>query len=138
MKKNNANGYSFISEEIKNKVVEMYKDESIPVTDISKRFGISSSSVSNIIKKAGVPLRRPKETEYTRVCQYCKRNIALREIRFCPYCGKDIRTRDEILKFTVKRLYSYQSLLPAGSREEYSKIIREILQGVDDLSKEVP
>ena len=119
-----------------NEVLTLYQDPTVSLKEIVERTGVNQKTINYWVTKHNIPKRRPQLAERLRKCTYCKRTFELKDAQFCPYCGKDIRTKEEVLKFEVRRLYSYQSLLPSGTRDEYSKLVGSIVNMVNDLAKE--
>ena len=111
-----------------NRAMELYQTDK-SVAEISEETGIPPTSISKYARRFNLPPRRQSSSRdpYSRVCQYCRRKIALVEIQFCPYCGKDIREREDILKFDAKRLYQYQQFLPSVDRDKYKEIVDRIV-----------
>ena len=115
--------YTKYTEEQISKALDLYENTDKSVKEIAEITGLPHNYISKYAKKRGIPLRQPREYKYERKCQYCHRVIPLMEVRFCPYCGKDVRTSEEILKFNVRRLYQYGQHLPSCDRDTYKEII---------------
>lgn len=119
-----------------NRAMELYQTDK-SLTEIANETGIPNSTISKYARRFNLPPRRNTSNRdpYSRVCQYCRRKIALVEIQFCPYCGKDIREREDILKFDAKRLYQYQQFLPTADRDKYKEIVDRIVGYFNEKSR---
>lgn len=119
-----------------NRAMELYQTDK-SIAEISEETGVSGTSISKYARRFNLPTRRNSSSRdpYSRVCQFCRRKIALVEIQFCPYCGKDIREREDILKFDAKRLYKYQQYLPTEDRSKYKEIVDRIVGYFNEKSR---
>lgn len=133
----NYTGRQKYTDEQINKALDLYQNSDKSISEIAEETGMIPTSISKYVKKYNLPQRQPHRGRdpYSRVCQFCRKKIALVEIRFCPYCGKDIREREDILKFDAKRLYQYQQHLPTVDRGTYKDIVDRIVAYFNDKTK---
>ena len=124
------------TEEQINRAMELYQTDK-SIAEISKETGVSETSISKYARRFNLPIRRNSSSRdpYSRVCQFCRRKIALVEIQFCPYCGKDIREREDILKFDAKCLYKYQQYLPTEDRRKYKEIVDRLVRYFNEKTR---
>lgn len=104
------------TDEQKNKIIEMYM-QGIPTADISNKMGIPRPSISAIVRKEGVPLRRPKGNKRILKCHNCKQVISISGAKFCPFCGTDIRSEKDLTVEALQNLLYVILALPQGDRD---------------------
>ncbi len=110
-----------MTDERKQAIYYDYIEAKLPTREIVKKHGISGSSLPQIILDCGGALRRPKacgKREKTTVCPKCRRHIAVKGAKYCPFCGADIRTREALLIERLDAVISDTMLLPDGRRTE--------------------
>lgn len=97
------------------KVCELY-ESGTKVSEIASIVGVEQSSVTKIAKRCGLSLRLPRKVQKLVKCSYCGEKLT-KGFRFCPYCGKDVRTQEDILIEKLKDLLGVISLLPENCRD---------------------
>lgn len=107
-----------ITEEQKQRIYDLYDAGMTVYLHIAKEVGISDATIGKIIKA--------RNASCVKVCPNCKRESG-REERFCFYCGKNIRTREEELASEVSKLRGMIVHLPENVRAEFDGITREIM-----------
>ena len=94
-----VNSGSKINDMMVQEIIKDYSND-IRVADIAEKYGVSHSTISRIAKRNNLALRhnRDRRTDDEKYCSHCRRLIPqLNNISFCPYCGKDIRTEEQLL-----------------------------------------
>jgi hypothetical protein len=84
------------SDEQRKKVIEMYV-QGIPVREIANKMEIPGPSISAIVNRAGLPLRRPKVNK-----------------RILQFCGTDIRSEKDLTVEALQKLLYVILALPQG------------------------
>lgn len=124
----------FYTKKQKEKTIELYA-AGVPVAEIAGQTGVSKSSVSRIAVSAGLKLRTPKKKKgQTKKCAFCGATVDS-NFRFCPYCGRDVRSEDEIIIEQLHSLYDLLSLLPEGSRDEAQNVINKAVAYIGGAKK---
>ena len=127
-----------LSPETINSILLDYQNPNIKMADILNKYNVGWGTVYNLIKKYNVPNRRPNGTASKmtkkKKCQNCKRTVQIKEARFCPYCGADLRSEKDFLIEKTEDLFGMCMFLPENQRDNAQKIIKEIC---DYLKKEV-
>lgn len=118
-------GKSVYSKEQIQKCIDLYKSGML-VEKISKETGIEKSSISNIVKREGLQLRRKRKSMLL-VCPNCKSKVEIKGAKFCPFCGNDVRNENEVLIDELRHcLYLIQNL-PCGDEDTARKTIFKVI-----------
>lgn len=120
----------YTEEQVK-QVCELY-ELGTKVSEISEIVGVETSSVTKIAKRNGLELRlsRTKKSKIKK-CHNCGENL-LEGFRFCPFCGKDVRTDKEICVENLKSLYGAITLLPEGQRNYARDVINSVIAFIEE------
>lgn len=123
-----------LTPEERRELIDLYLHTNLTTEEIAARYNISNRTVSYTVKAAGEPLRRPKKPQATknRACPKCRRKVELKGARFCPYCGNDIRSENEILAEQLCKLTELCFCIPETSRD---KFIATLNQAANALKK---
>lgn len=114
----------YLTKEERERCCELYM-QGVPVQEIADEFGIAKTTVSNIALTSGLTLRHPKSSS-PRKCHNCGEPVK-KGFRFCPYCGKDIRSEKEILTEDLKSILGSITLLPDGERDRARNTINKAI-----------
>lgn len=112
------------------KVCELY-ESGTKVSEIASIAGVEQSSVTKIAKRCGLSLRLPRNVQKLVKCAYCGEKLT-KGFRFCPYCGKDVRTRQDVLIEKLKDLLDVISLLPANCKDAARDTINSVISYIRD------
>lgn len=92
-----------LSMETKQAIYEAYVNGE-KVTDIAEKFGLFPTNVSRLaISMGATPRKRTTPKEVVKVCPHCHRKIALKDAKFCCYCGADMRTEKDRLIERIRK-----------------------------------
>jgi rRNA maturation endonuclease Nob1 len=117
----------FVSEEKKNAILTDYANPEIKVKDIEKKYGVNSSKIADLVEQSGGQLRTCRRPQLTKVkCPNCHRTIEGKGFKFCPYCGKDIRSEKDLTLEKIAKLFSCCGYLPQNMRDDAQSLIKEI------------
>lgn len=96
------------------KVCDMY-DRGCTYKEIFDATGLNNPAITKIAKEAGCKARIVRG-ESPRVCN--NRGEAIKPtFRFCPHCGKDVRSDKDILIEQINDIFGMLHCLPEGSRD---------------------
>lgn len=118
---------SFYTQEQKDKVIELYKDNTKSTKEIASITDVSVSSVSRIASEAGIPLRHAKKKRV--VCQKCGYSCDS-NAKFCCMCGTEILSPKRKAVKASKSLYRLVPSMPNSLQDkvyEYIKIIDDYI-----------
>lgn len=101
-----------LSKETKDKVAALYK-QGATYDDIVKQTGVARGSIANIVHQYNLPARNGSKHK---IC-ICGETIKS-GFRFCPYCGRDVRSEKELMIEKLQGLFDLVSLLPQTSCDE--------------------
>lgn len=117
-----------LTEETKRTLIDLYENSDLTIAQIAERVGVSPNSVSNTVSRLGYPLRRPKNAKAkNKKCPKCKRQVDVKGARFCPYCGGDLRSENELLAERLEQILDHVGLIPDSRRDEYIAVINETM-----------
>jgi len=113
-------------------MIKAYADEKRSVDSIADEFECATSTITNIMKRNGIATRRPRKKTAKLVCNHCRREIDLKDISFCPYCGKDIRTEGQLLIEDLKNSLGIiaTSQMPSNSKDKIRDSILEAIKWI--------
>ena len=129
-------GHKWITEQTRQAILEDYALGKLTCNEIAAKHGVSRQSVSNIAVRAGISLRgskRSKTEHKERVCAKCKKKIDVEGARFCPYCGSDVRTDNEILAEQLIHLAHLAPLLPESKRDDLVQTVNKAANKIKNL-----
>ncbi|MBQ9228762.1 MAG: hypothetical protein IJ168_08035 [Eubacterium sp.] len=111
-------------------IVNDYKNN-VVVRDIYSKYRLTSNQLTKILQENGVEQRMPRgnstnSTKRFRTCQCCKRKVEVRGARFCPSCGSDIRSEEQLLNERLNKLFTMLMALPSSQRDEAQQIIKDV------------
>lgn len=121
---------TFYTQEQINRVCELY-ESGTRVSEIASIVGVEQSSVTKIAKRCGLSLRLPRNVQKVVKCSYCGEKLT-KGFRFCPYCGKDVRSQEDILIESLKDLIGVISLLPENCRDTARDTINSAIAFIED------
>lgn len=123
-----------LTPEERREIIDLYLNTDLTTMEIGQKFNISNRTVSYTVCAAGETLRRPKKPQETKnkPCPKCRRKVVVKGARFCPYCGSDIRSENEILAEQLCKLTELCFCIPETSRD---KFITTINQAANALKK---
>lgn len=119
-----------MTNETKKEIYEAYINGE-KVTDIAKKHDMWAADVSRIAISMGAQPRRtlkPRERkeEIIKTCPKCHRKIALKDAKFCCYCGADMRTEKDRLIERIRKGMELISLLPSEARDEVQQLLIDV------------
>ena len=115
-----------ITQEQRQQILQEYLEGKLTICEIAERYGISGNTVSAIAVRAGVQLRRPKKPQAgVKVCPKCRKKVDTIGARFCPFCGSDIRSENELLAEKLDGLLDLYQFIPAAQRDEFVQTINK-------------
>lgn len=116
-------------------ILEYYRDKSLTTKQVYEKHGISSGTLTNIIRANGEPMRNPNSTKRHRrkngnskTCPHCKKKVDLKGAKYCPYCAADLRDEKELLADKLYKLLGYNSFLPENVRDEYVEVVNKTIK----------
>ena len=94
---------------------------------------MSKRDLTNIALQMGAEPRRPKawgkrNSNKNHICPKCRKTVEIKGARFCPFCGTDIRSKNEILIEKLQRVIGFLPLLPENDAEEARIILVETME----------
>lgn len=119
-----------MTNEMKKEIYEAYVNGE-KVTDIAKKHDMWAADVSRIAISMGAQPRRElkprqRKKEIAKTCSHCHRKIALKDAKFCCYCGADLRTEKDRLIERIHKGMELMSLLPSEARDEAQRLFVDI------------
>ena len=120
--------------EQKKYVLELY-EQGVPVIDIHKSVGIATSTITAWVKSSGVALRHPKKSNDTKRTRCSCGELIEPKFRFCPFCGKDVRSKEDILIEKLNDVLGAITLLPTGERDKSRDTINEAVADIRGKNK---
>lgn len=129
-------GYRRIDDATRQGIIEDYEAGVLTCAEIAEKYSVSRQSASNIALRAGIQSRhskRNKPEHKEHVCPKCKKKIDIKGAKFCPFCGSDIRTENEILAERLTRLSHLAPLLPESKRDELVQTVNEAANKIRNL-----
>lgn len=128
--------YGTYGNELRQAVIEDYKNSALTIREIGKKHGIPHSTVSNIAKQEGMALRRPKDKkDQNKTCPRCHKAVDVKGARFCPYCGSDIRSENEILAEQLDNLKELYIYIPEAKRDNFIQTINKTIETLKEARK---
>lgn len=94
--------------------------------------GIDTKKLTEIIIETGTDFRRPKavgkrdKKGEVKKCTKCRRITVLKGAMFCPYCGADIRSEEQILVTKLEKVIPMLTPLTSSEKYECRNIILEV------------
>lgn len=124
------------SDELRQAVIEDYKNGE-KVTEIGEKYGIGHSQVSRIAREGGLTLRKPKHSKdpQKKTCPRCHKAVDVKGARFCPYCGSDIRSENEILAEQLDNLKGLFIHIPEAQRDNFMQTINKAIDKLKEAKK---
>lgn len=125
----------------KKECVELYKDKSLTLAEISELTGVPRSTVSKYAIAAGLPPRHQRSNvsiTRARICKHCGKSIKVLGAKFCPFCGNLVLSKKEIAKEAIdklKRISESVSVL-AEERTIFTASLVSIIDYIEN-SKEI-
>lgn len=115
------------------KILEDYRNRELTVAEVCERNLIESSSLSMLLTRMNEPRRHPKisagrsagKSAKAKSCPCCRKKVDLAGARFCPYCGADIRSNNELLADRLLKFAEYNYAMPETIRDDFIKAINE-------------
>lgn len=98
------------------------------VQDLCKEFCAPRKTIYEILDEHNITRRRRRVTreDSAKVCGRCHKAVKVDGASFCPYCGADIRSREEILKTRVDNIRKYVYLFPEAQRDDVVQLLNDI------------
>lgn len=92
-------------------IAEMYGDKNIPVKEILETYKINYRILYACTEEFGIPYRDEKKRgKRTNIrlnrCPECKKGISIMEARYCPYCGANMATEEDLLLDDLGKLWA--------------------------------
>lgn len=115
-------------------ILEDYRDRNITTKEITKKYFISVGTLARIVQANNEPLRnpnaskpRPRSPQATKYksCPKCRKKIDLKGARFCPFCGADIRSENEVLAEKVIKQIELFKFLPETTRDDFVQTLNQ-------------
>lgn len=122
------------SEELRNKVADLYANSNMTIQEIADELDLSSRSEVSRIAVNDMGCEPRKHSNITKTCGHCKRKTKLSDIKYCPYCGKLILNKKEQL---IEKLNSINKYYPGLKSSDKDEIRDVILETINYLKKEV-
>jgi len=128
-----------MTNETKKEIAALYADKTNKVHDIADAYHITTAQVAKIAIEMGLPPRRPKamKENKSRKCPKCHSVIDLKGVKFCPFCGTDMRTERDIL---IEKLSIAQGViirgLPAGDRDDVRDTLNAVVKYLRGLKND--
>lgn len=121
-----------LSDEVVAEIIKAYVDEKRSVDSIANEFKCAASTITKIMKRNGIATRRPGKKTTKLVCNHCRREIDLKDISFCPYCGKDIRTEEQLLIEDLQNSLGIiaTSQVPSNSKDKIRNSLLEAIKWI--------
>ena len=113
-------------------IIAMYSDKDIPVSEILETYHISWRVLSRILKEEAVPFRSPKaggprSNIKLGKCPICHKSLMAKDVRFCCWCGSDVRSEGEKLLDKLGELWAYiYPNIDYDTKEEAKKIFNDV------------
>ena len=120
--------------EERNNVLEMYK-QGIPVIEIHKQVGLATSTITAWVRSSGMNLRHPKKAVDIKKTRCSCGELIEPKFRFCPFCGKDVRSKEDILIEKLSDTLGAITLLPVGERDKTRDTINEAIAYIRSNNK---
>lgn len=112
-------------------ILEDYRDRNLTTKEIAKKHFISDGTLARIVEENNEPLRRPSATtprnrkSKHKSCPKCRKKIDLKGARFCPFCGADIRSENEVLAEKVIKQIELFKFLPETTRDDFVQTLNQ-------------
>lgn len=119
-----------ITEEKRKQIAEDYANRNLGTVYLSKKWGMTAAKILKIAEAEGVEPRMKKKRVSSRsgkTCNKCHKVIEVKGARFCPYCGTDIRSENELLIEKLEKVIGLTVLLSDNDAEEARKVIGEAI-----------
>lgn len=125
------------SDEIIAEMIKAYADKKRSVESIADEFKCTTGTITKIMKRNGIATRRPRKKTTKLVCNHCRREIDLKDISFCPYCGNDIRTEEQLLIEDLKNSLGIiaTSQMNSSSKDKIRDSLLEAIKWIKEHSK---
>jgi hypothetical protein len=111
-----------LTNEEKREIAELYRDKSNKVETIARKFNIARGTVTSIAVSMGCERRQIKgkwKKGQKKTCTKCRRRIDLKGVKYCPFCGEDLRSEKDLLISRVERLLTSVMTIPnSGERDK--------------------
>lgn len=111
---------------VQEEVRELYADGA-SYKEIEELTGVKHGSIAVIAKRYGLDRRQThSKPANERVCPNCKKRSP-KEARYCMHCGRDIRSKNELILARCESIMKNVACLPEHVRSETTADMREIM-----------
>ena len=115
----------------KREIADMYANPKVSVKTILETYGINHSQLYKITEEFNIPYRdekkRGRRSGYKlNKCPNCHKGISIMEAKFCPFCGTDIQSEEDLLLEDLSSLWCNITPVIGSYNDEARRIILKV------------